>query len=61
MIVACGGWSVGCAEDVDGHLTLWLEHGGGGQVVEVGCGWEPVRESEWQGRFSTGRIEREVV
>lgn len=54
--IVVGEWNALLVNDEDGHLSIYLSHQDGTQVIE--CGADIGNENEWAERFMTDKIEK---
>ena len=56
-VVTIGDWKVSLVSDEDGHLSVYLSHKDGTEIID--CNSDIANEHEWADRFTTVKIEKD--
>jgi len=55
--VTLGDWNISLVNDEDGHLSVYLSHKDGTEIID--CQADIGNEYEWAERFTTEKIEKD--
>jgi hypothetical protein len=56
-VASLGNWNVSLVNDEDGHLSVYLSHKDGAEIID--CQADIGNEYEWAKRFTTEKIEKD--